>query len=332
MDKPLSHSGYKKFLTCPRMYYEHYVLDNKSEIMSSALVFGSALDNALNHLLVNQTLEGLAQSKDIAAEYLLNNKIDVYFAADFDADLAGSYLETDCKAIGFEGDAFDLISSLLSIQDDLSDKERTLVDSVLKYSLRVKSEIILDSYYVKVLPMVASVESTQREVMTDDGSKRGVIDTIIIMHDGRRVMFDNKTSSKPYNNDEVSKSTQLALYADFVNADYAGFIVMNKAISKNRTKVCSNCGHVGTGGKFKTCNAIVSDKRCDSEWNETINPSSYIQIIIDKIPVINKNLIVEAMDDVIKCVDNGVFPRNLNACHSQYGQKCVYFKKCWEAK
>jgi hypothetical protein len=331
MTKPISFSGYKRFITCPKYYYYHDVMGEKSEVMSSALVFGSAVDNALNVMLVEQSLP---QAVDIARHYIRDTKIDRYFPADFDADLSLEYttiLLSDFKpTINMDIDVF--IKELLLNQNDLSENEKKFLDRATKHSLIEKAEIILKSYYTKVLPMIGSVESVQQEITTPDGTKRGIIDTVIILKDGRRVIFDNKTSSRPYERDSVLKSPQLALYASMVNADHAGFIVMNKQITKNRKKVCSKCGHDGSGTKYRTCHNIVNKKKCASEWNETIDPYSYIQVFIDKVPDLNKDLINDAMDDTIKCINNGVYPRNLNNCFNMYGQNCPYVNKCWRNK
>lgn len=303
-------------------------MGEKSDTMSSALVFGSAIDTALNTMLIN---ESLPQAIDIARRYIRDTKIDMYFPADFDEDLSIDWAVirlSDFKTkINMDIDVF--IKELLTNQGHLSENEKTFLNGVVKHSLMEKAEIILKSYYTKVLPIIGSVETVQKEIVTSDGSKRGIIDTVIILKDGRRVIFDNKTASRPYERDSVLKSPQLALYASMVNADHAGFIVMNKQITKNRKKLCSKCGYDGSGTKYRTCNNIVNKKKCASQWDETIDPYSYIQIFIDKIPEINKTLVNEAMNEVKSCVKNGIYPRNLTACFNQYGKPCVYINKCW---
>lgn len=328
MNKPLSFSGYKRFITCPKFYQYHDILGEKSEVMSSALVFGSAIDNALNDMLINHNLNNAI---NIACKYINHTKIDLYFNADYDEDLSKQELLLMLKGkTKINPDT--IVQELLKDQGQLYNSEKDFLDQICKHTLIQKAAIILKSYYLKVLPLIAEVESVQKEITTDNNSKRGIIDTVIILKDGRRVIFDNKTASRPYDFDSVLKSPQLALYASMVNADHAGFIVMNKQLIKNRVKKCSVCSNDGTGKKFKTCDAIVNKKRCNGEWNETIDPSSWIQIYIDKIPKVNKDLINEAMNDTIKCINNGVFPRNLNNCFNMYGQSCVYMKKCWEKK
>lgn len=331
MNKPLSFSGYKRFITCPKYYYYHDIKGEKSDITSSALVFGSAIDNALNDMLIDNNLDA-AHLK--AVRYIYDTKIDMFFSADYDSDLSEHALKVYIKNNHPDAniDVTTIMSELLSNQNQLSENEKKLLNFACKDSLAIKAGIILKSYYTKVLPMIGSVETVQKEIVTVDGSKRGIIDTVIILKDGKRVIFDNKTASRPYEKDSVLKSPQLALYASMVNAEYAGFIVMNKQITKNRKKVCSKCGYDGSGTKYRTCHNIVNKKKCASEWDETIDPYSFIQIYIDKIPDLNKNLINEAMDDTIKCINNGIFPRNLNNCFNTYGQACPYVKKCWDGK
>lgn len=333
MLKPLSFSGYKRFITCPKFYEYHDVLGEKSDIMSSALVFGSAIDIGLNHLLENKDCPAsVGRAITIAQDYINANKIDYYYSADYDNDFGLENLQNLLADKKYDGDPNELMTNILANQTELSENESFVLNAVLKHCLVQKATVIIQSYAEKVLPIIDKVETVQYEHTTPCGSKRGIIDTVIILKDGRRVIFDNKTASRPYDKDATLKSPQLALYAEFVKAEYAGFIVMNKQITKNRIKVCSKCKYDGTGTKFKSCNNVIKNKKCGSEWDEKINPSAFIQIHVDKIPDINKNLIVEAMDDTIKCINNGVFPKNLNNCFSMYGAKCPYIQKCWKIK
>lgn len=325
MIKPISFSGYKRFVTCPKFYYYHDILGEKSEDKSSALVFGTAIDLALNELLVSNNYLGACE---IARRSILDSEIHSYFSADLDMDFVQeSHIEL-ARSKKWKGEDFGQLLNELLTAPKLSDNQKQILDTTVKDILIEKSKIILASYCEKVLPLIDSVETVQKEVLTSDG-KRGIIDMVLILKDGRRVIFDNKTATRPYEKESVLQSPQLALYASMVNADHAGFVVMNKQITKNRTKKCPKCGNVGTKTKFRTCPAIIGKKKCGSIWDETIDPYAYIQIFIDKIPEINKTLINEAMDEVKICIKNGVYPRNLNACFNQYGKPCVYLNKCW---
>ena len=50
----VSYSKIDKYKTCPRMYYNHYILRLRERQLSSALFFGSAIDEALNCLLLRK--------------------------------------------------------------------------------------------------------------------------------------------------------------------------------------------------------------------------------------------------------------------------------------
>jgi RecB family exonuclease len=325
MSKPLSFSGYKRFITCPKYYYYHDVLGEKSDGKSSALVFGSAIDMALNDMLISRNY---LKACEIAKQVIEESEIESYFPADIDMDFIQQEHIDLAKSKKWLGENFVELLGELMVAEKLSKNQKEILDTTVKAILTEKSKIILASYFEKVLPLVGSVETVQKEIVTTDG-KRGIVDMVVIMKDGKRVLFDNKTATRPYEKDSVLKSPQLALYASMVGAEYAGFIVMNKQITKNRTKKCPKCGTDGSGTKFRSCPAVVGKKKCGSKWDETIDPYAYIQIFIDKIPEINKNLINEAMNEVKTCIDNGVYPRNLTNCFNQYGKPCAYVNKCW---
>jgi hypothetical protein len=54
------------------------------------------------------------------------------------------------------------------------------------------------------------------------------------------------------------------------------------------------------------------------------------QIIIQKIPEHNRNLVEDAYKDTEELIRTNIFPRNLNSCGKQYGQPCPYLNLCWK--
>lgn len=105
---------------------------------------------------------------------------------------------------------------------------------------------------------------------------------------------------------------------------------MNKQITKRKAKICKVCDFDGSGTKFKTCSNRRNGKRCNGEWEETIDPYCYIQIIVDEMPQRNKDIALGALNDSIKMIENKIFPRNLEACKWMYGKPCPYQKYCWK--
>ena len=58
----LSHSQVSRYGLCPKSYEFHYVRKIRTSVMSAALVYGSALDSALNQLLLPEENKGSPES------------------------------------------------------------------------------------------------------------------------------------------------------------------------------------------------------------------------------------------------------------------------------
>jgi hypothetical protein len=111
---------------------------------------------------------------------------------------------------------------------------------------------------------------------------------------------------------------------------YAGYIVLNKAVRKNKKKVCSVCGHDGSGKAHRTCPAEDADgKRCGGTWNEEIDPEIFTQVIIDEIPERLEEIVLENTNMINACIKNEIFPRSLTSCNATYG-KCPYYELCFK--
>ena len=80
----LSHSASEKYLTCPQQYKLHYIDRIRPDKLGSALLFGSALDEALNRLLATkmanppEKIDGI-DLKDYATDdlELLKNRFEI---------------------------------------------------------------------------------------------------------------------------------------------------------------------------------------------------------------------------------------------------------------
>ncbi len=164
----------------------------------------------------------------------------------------------------------------------------------------------------------------------------GFVDLVADIDDHGTVIIDHKTSAMDYEPDSVLTSPQLAGYMHTLYPKYktrkAGYIVFKKNIKKNRVKICSQCGHDGTGGRHKTCDNVISGKRCGGEWTETLTPEVVVQVIIDTIPERTEEIVLENMDLVNDGIKNKVFTRNLNMCKNYYGGLCPYFNLCYKNK
>jgi hypothetical protein len=334
MDKPLSFSGYKRYVTCPQYYYYNDIQKISPGRKTSALIFGSLIDDIVNDKLLGKQ-DDMLENLFIRMDEIVNSGEDIdFYPDDFDKDLIDiAALEKSARELGWAGD--DIVSAVkdfLKNQDTLSKAQTALVKQACWASLQVKADAMLLSFEKWILPHIEETYDVQKHLEYDNNGKpiHGYLDFTCKLKDGRKVLFDLKTSKMSYAPDSVLKSPQLALYAKIMDYEYAGFIVLCKTLNKNKVKTCPKCGHSITGTNISKCNARTNNERCNTTWEVVQSPTSFSQMIVDKVPDINKDLIIKAMTDTIKCIDDKSFPRNLNQCFYMYGKPCPYVKKCWK--
>jgi len=369
MSIKLSHSGAAQFQTCPRKYYYHYIAKYREKTNSAALLWGSAIDEALNAMLQDHAkgrVDYLCQEYDTVffskwrtaminkkPVELVNSELITYAAADFDGDLIpdadinavmslcspGSKYEA-MKPARNRQEILDLMAGVKRAKEakgwaNLEPVQRQFYNHLNWLSLAVKAKILLRQYIKQILPQVTKVLAVQRQITLQNAEGdeiTGFVDAVVEWSDGRVVVIDNKTAAREYDWDAVQKSPQLALYmhalAPEFNTRTAGFIVLRKGIKKNKTKVCSKCGHDGTGSRAKTCDNEVDSKRCPGTWNETISPEGEINVLIANIPERLEEIVIENMADMTHLIKQGVFPRSLGSCTSPF--PCPYQKVCFQ--
>lgn len=297
MSKKISYSAWKKYHTCPAYYDFHYHKRLRPIGTSSALVFGSAIDEALNQLLLHK-----------------KDPIEV-FKEEFSIE--------KMQGVVFDPRDFDKEIFTTEQLEKISGKDP---DYQSWASLRIKGRMLLNAYIEQVHPLIKEVYYVQKEIE----GRPGQLDAMLNIEGFGKVLVDHKTAARPYRSDAVVGDTQLALYAAHEGVTQAGFVVLLKEIQKNRVKICRKCGFNGSYTRHKTCPQVENGNRCHGTWDETIRPEASIQIIIDDIPDINKKLITESIDDTEKLIKAGHFPKNLSACGKIYGKPCPYINKCWK--
>ncbi len=215
----ISYSAAERFLLSSMSWYLHYLLRLRPIENGSALLFGSAIDVALNKLLIAKKNNVVVTNEDIKDEFRSymwsNNKNIKYSKADLDETLLEGILipdETVPRAF---------------------------------YSLLQKGCVIIDSYIEQVLPRIKTVHQVQYDINLTNASGDsflGVIDLIATLDDNKIYILDNKTSSKRYKPDSVQESEQLATYFDAMKDSYnlagAGYIVIPKTIRKKKEPKC----------------------------------------------------------------------------------------------
>ncbi len=310
MKTRLSHSAVSKYISCGEMYRLHYIEKLRPVEMKSSLLFGAAFDVALNAMLEGNT--DFHNIFDQAFTYATINGKEIFIPTSTDVEYAKADIDLE----------------LLEESDHTSKYTQGFL------SLSRKGHIMLRDYATKVLPKlkVISIQETINLTNTEGDVITGIVDLVAEV-DGEVVILDNKTSARPYKKDSVVSSEQLSLYThaleDKYNTRRAGFIVINKNIKKNRTKICQTCGHDGSGKRHETCPNIVDEKRCNGTWTETISPEADIQIIIDTINDEVENAVIENMDTVNENIKAGHFPKNPETCKNFYGRPCPYYNLCY---
>lgn len=359
----LSHSSVNTYMSCPKKWQLHYKERLRSKYTSSALLFGSALDEAWNLILKEyntpqydpmfQTYfnifmlnwrEGYINKEKVQ---LYDNETLVYANADFDGELLNKGDLLTLNGVLFAAGVACAPEKIIQFIEDLkAEKEAKGFESLsvplrkfYNYanwlSLYHKGILMLTAYRDEVLPQIKKVLAVQKKItLTSDADEIiGYIDAVVEMQDGRVVVMDNKTSAREYEQDAVIKSPQLALYVhavrDEFHTNYGGFCVLRKGINKQRIKTCKVCKHVAKS-RAKTCDDEVDGKRCGGEWTEKIKPKAEVQMLINEIPPRLEEIVLEGFADINAVIKADIFPRNLNSCLKPF--PCPYYRLCHENK
>jgi hypothetical protein len=295
------------------------------------LLFGKALDLAFEYIL---TGKNTVTDQNIANEY---EYFDYHWRSQYVNDVLTNVFLNEEKMIHYgKNDAdYDLLSDeeIREAGDDM--------DKIGWFSLRHKGHLIIDTFKKEFLPKVKKIHSTQEaiELLNDQGDKSiGFCDAVLEIEGyDKPIITDFKTAGKPYADDSVQYSVQLSQYLHALSDKYdntrlAGYVVFAKNINKNKTKVCSKCGFQPEGSsKFKTCNNIIKNVRCDGSWIESINPKAEMQLIVDEIPIEVEHLVIDNMATVSTSIKLGLFNKNVNSCKDAgFGKPCDFFDLCWK--
>lgn len=305
---------------CSLKFKYAYIDKLRSTTFSSALLFGSAVDKALNELLSSKNIN--------AAKGVFLKEFEHY------RDNEGNYCETR-KSLNVQYSQSDLDEELLT------EEELKYPENEQKWAaLRSKGQLMVESYAKDILPRIKEVLAIQEPIslLNEAGDEIvGFLDVVVKLEDDRVYLLDHKTSSKAYKSDEAGKSPQLILYAHEAKEKYGingvGFIVLLKKINKNRKKTCTTCGFDGSGSKHKTCPAtvfgLISGKkiRCDGAWDEKISPSCDISIILNDVLPATEDLVINTFDAANENIKAEKYDPNLNSC-VKWGQKCSYYELC----
>lgn len=361
MSVRLSHSSKNTYQTCGEKYRLHYLMRYRPVTISSPLIFGSAIDSALNIMLegkddpeiLSKAINEFDRNWEIGQNSLreptdmpLNPNIK-YSRHDMDPDLLvkrdwadlfkrdKNFFETKSRVEA------DLKSGVTWL--DVPEDDRMVINYANWMCMSKKGHLLLTAYYNNILPNIKRVLAVQMNIELDDGAGNvlnGVIDAVVETQDGKVIILDNKTSAQEYDLDSVAGSEQLATYYAILNIfaedpDHAwteavtgaGYAVMSKKLIKDVTKVCKSCGHVATGS-HKKCDAEVDGDRCNGEWDKTVKFDVQTQFITGNISEHFAAEVLENASTVKSCIEAGLFPKNYSACENMFGNPCPFINKC----
>lgn len=229
----LSHTANQKYMTSPRSYYYHYMLNLREAKLGSPLFFGSLIETGLDVLFKNGSLE--------QAQTTFRKNFVTYQLNGSTINLSNSPLVRYSKA------DLDLDVFSEKEQQDLANKS---VQFQSWASLQRKGELMLEAYSRDILPKIKKVLATQIyfSIPNDAGDEiNGFADLICEWEDNKIILVDHKTSAGPYPADAVSSlqyGRQTALYYEAFKEKYpldaTGFFVMEKKIRKKEPRARTN--------------------------------------------------------------------------------------------
>lgn len=341
MTKPLviSHSGQQRYIQCPREYQLHYIERLRPTGMASALLFGTAIDKACEDymkervpLRARQIFKEHWKEQEHNGQLIeLSNCTEIeYRDADFDAELL---LQSDNELIIKDT----VHANVSSIIKEGKDKERIAYANWI--SLYRKGILMVNKFIEWVDENVAEVLGCQIpiELEDEDGNKvTGFADFVIKINGyDNPVLVDLKTAARYYERNSVKESEQLSLYFFYLKEKFypdmerAAYLVLQKQIKKNRTKICKQCGHDASGTNFKTCNNTHNGKRCGGEFNVTITPECNLQYIHDEIPQDMIDNTIQTFNLNVGKIQAGHFEPCFENCLRYNGKiKCAFYEYC----
>lgn len=303
-------------MECSFCYYLHYIERIRPVKGKSSLLFGGAIDAALNDLLINRDLD---------------RALKIFYER---------WDEFEINGVKHKAPAIDFVKYAKSdVDEELLEYYGHRPDQLVSPAwvcLRHKGSLFLHQYYRDVLPKIKEVIAVQEPVSlsNDEGDEiSGFLDLIVVWEDGKTYLLDNKSSSVKYEENSAKLGQQLPLYYYMIKEKYKldgiGYIVLSKKINKNRKKICSVCQFDGSETRHKTCNNYVMSYvangtdgaliRCGGDWIETIHPSVDIQYVLNQVDEADENRVIEKFDEINYNITNGFFAMEHTEKRGKYG-------------
>jgi hypothetical protein len=322
------------FRECNYKWELHYVQRLRSEGTGSALLFGSALDKAISHLLSKQAGSEIKVFEEAWKNASINNVM-----TDIENSLLIKYSKNDLD--------LEIIEETPELEHILYNRDNNGLDSLTPEELKVlnkanwdclkiKGKLLIEAFKRDILPNIEEVLGLQVpiEIKNDTGDSIIGFADIICKYKGydKPIIFDLKTAARKYPNESVRESVQLGLYTFALSNTYqetnlAGYMVLVKDIKKDRQKICVKCGNDKSNTKFKSCDAKVDKTKCGAEFKGDMTLYGQTQVIVDIVSDALQNSIINEAEAINQDIKTGDFPQNPDSCIGKFG-KCVYYDYC----
>lgn len=309
----LSHTAISIYNECSYKYKLNYIDRVRPKVASSALIFGSAIDKAI---------EGALKSFPDCVEIKTKSDFALAFQTTKVNDVEVNTASATPNLIKW---------SLVDFDEDLGTSSYE--------SMLVKGYLIIESFYKNVIPKIEKVISVQEEISLVNNNGDAIVgfcDTVVKLKDfDKNIILDIKTAGRAYEAGAVRLSEQLALYkhalSEKYNTNLVGFAAFSKAIKKTITKECCNCGKQFINPRVKKCDAqasVAKSVRCNGELkfvNKQVE--SPFQLMIDTVDENFVDNVLNDFDIVNAELQVGEFKKNFKSCYGKYG-KCGLYEYC----
>lgn len=321
----LSHSQISTFKDCERKFYIERIERLRPKYTGSALIFGSALDSAVEEILLdyNRKKKKNLDPKKVFLEKLDNFEVNrkpkklpedllavKFFASNIDEKLLKEVdLKPDFKRLGIEpievAGFLDYCKQQRKAKEKLDETEQLLFNTLAYRTMQTSGLMFIKTLQEWIEENVAEVHEVQKKIEIDDGAGNkfvGYLDFIVTLKDGKKLLIDLKTSSNVnlyYPEGCASKSPQLGIYAQEEGLFKVAYLVISKKVRVRNPRI-----------RLHFIEGTITEEFLDQVFDE-------IEEIVEKI--IEK-----------KKLGKGAFETNKESC-SNFGG-CAYFNYCWKGK
>jgi hypothetical protein len=291
----ISHSAINEYLECSEKFRLNRIEKIRPTTKSSAFIFGGALDDAAEAVL-------LKKGKPLKAFYdammtteingvkvsVPQNKDIKYFSKDLQVELIQDSQWEDIKNYGagvLQDPDFDPVEflkkcvALRKKKKALGDMEQTIFNFANFFSLCNKGKMLIEKFQEWAVKNIDEVIEVQKRVslVNESGDElRGFLDFKAKFKDGVVRIVDLKTASDPkrqYPDGCADTAQQLAIYAEIEEVYDVAYYILDKNIRKKEPRVRDRfiTGHIDelTGNEIfdNIEESLVRIKRKEFEHN-----------------------------------------------------------------